>query len=400
MKVQTQQPPEQPQAQSVDSKIRTKRGSKPVRGVYEHPLASGVWWVNYFADGKRHREKVGRKSDAVTLYQKRKSDARAGIKLPDTLRVKKAVLFIDLTKDAMVYSRAHKRSHRGDVCNLNSLLPVFGKMNAEEIKPQDIAAYLTSRTDLKPATLNRYRSTMSMIFAEGIRNGRVKTNPARLVRLRKEDNARIRFLTYEEEAQIRAIIVERCPTHEPDFTVAVETGMRLSEQHTLKWSQVHLGRRQIQLERSKNGSARAVILSAETVTALKMCLARRNPSNSSVFLTRYGQPLQHPKAWFNLVKKDAVKQNPALADVTWHVFRHTAISRWVMAGIDLKTVMELAGHKTIQMTMRYAHLSPDHKLSAVDKLSAYRKQHEKGRVKSTPCYPSDGSTVTAGQIAS
>jgi hypothetical protein len=50
-----------------------------------------VWWVNYFEDGKRHREKVGRKSDAVTLYQKRKSDARAGIKLPDTLRVKKAV---------------------------------------------------------------------------------------------------------------------------------------------------------------------------------------------------------------------------------------------------------------------------------------------------------------------
>jgi hypothetical protein len=50
----------------------------------------------------------------------------------------------------------------------------------------------------------------------------------------------IRFLTYEEEAQIRKIIIKRCPKHEPDFTVAIETGMRLSEQHTIEWSQVHL----------------------------------------------------------------------------------------------------------------------------------------------------------------
>jgi site-specific recombinase XerD len=89
-------------------------------------------------------------------------------------------------------------------------------MNAEDITQQKIAVYLNSRTDLKPASLNRYRSTMSMIYAEGIRNGKVKTNPARLVRLRREDNARIRFLTFEEEALIRSIICKRCPTHEPD----------------------------------------------------------------------------------------------------------------------------------------------------------------------------------------
>jgi site-specific recombinase XerD len=65
-----------------------------------------------------------------------------------------------------------------------------------------------------------------------------------------------------------------------------------------------------------------------------------------------------------------------LADVTWHVFRHTYISRLVMAGVDLRTVQELAGHKDISMTTRYAHLSPDHKLNAVAKLSAFREQSE------------------------
>jgi len=67
----------------------------------------------------------------------------------------------------MEYSKAHKKSHRGDISNLSSLLPVFGKIKAEEITPQIISAYFSTRMDLKPASINRYRSTMSMIFAEG-----------------------------------------------------------------------------------------------------------------------------------------------------------------------------------------------------------------------------------------
>jgi len=40
----------------------------------------------------------------------------------------------------MLYSKTHKRSHRGDISNLNSLLPVFGKLKAEEITPQTISS--------------------------------------------------------------------------------------------------------------------------------------------------------------------------------------------------------------------------------------------------------------------
>jgi len=56
-------------------------------------------------------------------------------------------------------------------------------------------------------------------------------------------------------------------------------------------------------------------------------------------------------------------------DLSWHCLRHTFASLLVMAGVDLRTVQELMGHKSIEMTMRYAHLSPAHKLEAVQRLT-------------------------------
>jgi len=54
-----------------------------------------------------------------------------------------------------------------------------------------------------------------------------------------------------------------------------------------------------------------------------------------------------------------------LRPISWHVLRHTFASHLVMRGVPLKTVQELMGHATIEMTMRYAHLSPDVRRNAV-----------------------------------
>lgn len=353
-----------------------KAAPKAVRGVFERPEGSGVWWINFYANGKRHREKVGRRSDAIALYQKRKTDARSGAKLPDSMRAKRAVLFEEIVADALAYSKAHKRSYRQDHSYMATLLPVFGKMKVEEITPAIISDYFAKPDDLAPATINRFRSCFSMTYQEAVRNGKAEKNPARLVRLRKENNSRIRFLTFAEEQQIRDTILKRSPTHEPAFTFAVETGMRLSEQHTMTWDAVDFRRRQVFLSRTKNGNSRVVVLSDKAMEALRTAGARRSDKTDRVWLSRYGEPLDSPVAWFKRVIKDARAATPALADVTWHVFRHSFISRLVMAGVDLRTVQELAGHKAISMTIRYAHLSPDHKLHAVAMLSAFRAQEQ------------------------
>jgi site-specific recombinase XerD len=82
-----------------------------------------------------------------------------------------------------------------------------------------------------------------------------------------------------------------------------------------------------------------------------------------VFPGRKGESAQGARGWF----KDAVAR-AGLADYTWHCNRHTFASKLVMAGVDLRTVGELLGHRTAQMTLRYAHLAPSHTAPAVDRL--------------------------------
>ena len=367
--------------------MEKRKAPAKVRGVYERERGSGVWWICYKQGTVRKREKVGHKSDAITLYQQRKTELRAGAKLAPNLR-SKGVTFGVLADEAVAWSAEfHPKDIRTVKSRMKAVRAEFGEQVAADIKPQTIDRWLTdyvrpkSKKKWSPATKNRYRALISMVYRQAMRNGRVAINPARLVAARAEDNARIRFITYEEEALIRKIILKRCPLHEVDFDVALETGMRLTEQFTTEWPDVHLDRRQIQLVETKNGSSRFIVLNDEAIAALKVCRSRRSNKTLRVFLTRYGESMDSPRAWFELVMKEAVGENPALADVTWHTFRHTFISRLVMAGVDLKAVQEFAGHKTITMTMRYAHLSPGHKLDAMSKLSAYRKLEARKRAK-------------------
>ena len=69
-----------------------------------------------------------------------------------------------------------------------------------------------------------------------------------------------------------------------------------------------------------------------------------------------------------------------------HTLRHTFASRLVMAGIDIRTVQELMGHKTIAMTLRYAHLSPDHKRKAMATLEDGFRRKSPVNFHDTPLY--------------
>ncbi len=87
------------------------------------------------------------------------------------------------------------------------------------------------------------------------------------------------------------------------------------------------------------------------------------PRDSTLFHSKRDGLIKNPRKWFATALEQA-----GIEGVTWHTLRHTFASRLVMAGVDLKTVQELMGHKTIAMTARYAHLAPTHKQQALETL--------------------------------
>jgi integrase len=340
----------------VDSKYRK------VRGVFEKVRDSGIWWICYFdVDGRKRREKAGRKSAAIELYRKRKTEVLEGKKLPEKLRARK-VGFAELANDTIEYSRVHKRSFRDDEIRMAKLTDWLGDRSAESVSPQEIERWLSAKSGLKPATLNRYRALLSLLYRLGVQNGKVKLNPARLVRQRKENNGRIRFLSSEEEQGLRKVLLERWIKGLPQLDLALHTGLRLGEQYGLTWDCVNFERRMLTIPLSKNGELRHVPLNDEALAALRT-IRKYSTDQPYLFLNRYGQRLASPREWFDPAVKAA-----GLNDFTWHCLRHTFASRLVMAGVDLRTVQELMGHKTIQMTVRYAHLAPKHQLAAVQRL--------------------------------
>jgi hypothetical protein len=176
-------------------------------------------------NGVEHREKVGRRGDAINLYRIRKADILRGGKMPPNLR-QRGIRFSAIAQDAIKWYENHDRK---DVRNFKSrmriILDAFANRVADEIKPSDIDSWLGAH-DWSPATKNRYKNVFGKTFKIALADGKVINNPARLVEQRAENNARIRFLSEDEENRLRAVIAERFPMHMPEFDVALHTGMR------------------------------------------------------------------------------------------------------------------------------------------------------------------------------
>lgn len=311
----------------------------------------------------------------MKLYQKRKTHILEGQKLPEKLR-SKVVNFSEVADDALVYCKAHNLGHQFDAYRTGRLKEQYGNQRAE-VPIEELRRWFGEQ-EWEAGTYNRYRSTLSLIYRLGSENNKTISNPARLLKRKREHNGRVRFLNQfkpaetdldylkphvNEESRLRAVISKRFPNHMPEFEISLHTGMRPSEQYGSTWDRVDLVRKLVTIPKSKNGVMRHIPLNSVALAAFNE-LFRRSRGEGRVFVNIHGGPLKGYKHWF----EDAVAE-AGVVDFTWYCLRHTFASRLVMAGVDLRTVAELMGHKTIQMTMRYAHLAPAHKLAAVERLA-------------------------------
>ena len=139
--------------------------------------------------------------------------------------------------------------------------------------------------------------------------------------------------------------------------------MRKGEILNLKWVDVNLRTRVISILNSKNCEKREVPINEDLARTL--LAVPKNPKSPYVFCKENGMPYREVKVGFRAALRRAKIKN-----FRFHDLRHTFASHLVMRGVDLKTVQELLGHKDMRMTLRYSHLSADHKRAAVEKLSS------------------------------
>jgi len=291
---------------------------------------------------------------------KKKAEAVEGrYELPSK---KPSPLFEVMAEEYLQYYQANRRprSFEWHQMAFKALKPFLGGHRLADISPFLIEKYKRNRKEQgrSEVTINRELAFLKNLFTMAMKWGKASENPVSQVRFFREDNGRTRVVTDGEEARLLACCN---PYLRPLVVTALHTGFRKSELLALRWEHVDFRHHLITVEAAyaKNGETRGIPMTATLTETLRTLQDEVEPS-APVFRTHEGTPYRHIAKVFG-----AACRRAGLTDVTFHDLRHTFASRLVMAGVDLPTVQALMGHKTIAMTMRYTHLAPGHKRTAI-----------------------------------
>lgn len=319
------------------------------------------WYIDYYVDGKRKREAIGpNRKMAEKVLAKRKVQI-AERRFLDVVRKPKTT-FPQLVAKYMEYAKSNKLSWERDAYSIKSLTAVFGDSCLSDITPLGIEEYKAKRlATVSNATVNRELACLKHMFTNAINWGMSDRNPVKSVKMLKERNERIRYLTSEEVQKLLECLSARI---KPIVIVALHTGMRRNEILYLKKEDIDFKQRLIFVKKSKNGKLREIPMAEPVYDALKAASA--HSKSQYVFSDSQSRHIVDIRGSFGNALRQAGIEN-----FRFHDLRHTFASHLVMSGIDLLTVKELLGHQSINMTLRYAHLSPDHKRRAVESLKYF-----------------------------
>jgi integrase len=158
---------------------------------------------------------------------------------------------------------------------------------------------------------------------------------------------------------------------------AILTGMRRGEILSLKWDQIRGGF--IYLEKTKTNESRQIPVS-DALEALFKDIRQKDGLRYEHVFTFRGKPIERDlHVGFNAAVKRA-----GLVGFRFHDLRHTFASQMVLNGGSLKAVQEILGHKSMTMTLRYAHLTGESKRKAVNLLSGLTRECHKSVTLSPP----------------
>lgn len=227
------------------------------------------------------------------------------------------------------------------------------------------AIYRAKKTQLAPATLNRYAASLAAVITWAVKK-RVApkgfVHPVRTIERRPENNERTRFLDDDEcRRLLEACRASTWPRLYLLVLMALTTGARKGELASLTWGDVDLVRAEAYVHCTKNGDPRVLPLVpavVEKMTAFKAgagSLVFRSPLGA-------GRLFRFEPKFIEALGVARIK------GATFHTLRHSAASMLARNGATLLEIGDMLGHRQLQMTKRYSHLATSHKAALVNRV--------------------------------
>ena len=217
------------------------------------------------------------------------------------------------------------------------------------------------------ATVNRYLAALSSVFSVAIKEWQwVEENPVKKIGKFKENKGRERFLS---PGEIELLLKTCRESGKKDLHLAVvlalSTGARRMETWSLRWKDIDLNAGKAIIRETKNKRTRIIPIQSYALELMRQKSKIRRIDTDLVFpgTVDPSKPFDFRKSWESVLRKAGIK------DFRWHDLRHSAGSYLAMNGASSREIAEILGHKTLQMAMRYSHLSEGHSASVVKSMN-------------------------------
>lgn len=365
------------------------------------------------ADGQGKRFRIGR-ADALTVAQARDIATQYAAQLMQGVDIQSAR---QLERQQAQHARlrtfhgfledkygpwvvAERKTGAATLARLRHNFGALGDTALHDITPWLLEKWRSEQLKRGKArsTANRDITALKAVLSKAVDWGILDKHPlTKLKPFKLDTKGVVRYLSEEEERGLRHALAqrdtqikaardrgntwrrERGHTEMPSFSthtygdhltpmvlLSLNTGLRRGEIFRLRWTDINVPMHTLSVQgaTAKSGQTRHIPLNREALEVVQAWRQQSAPDTALVFPSKNGEPFDNTrKAW------DGVLHAANLTDFRWHDLRHTFASKLVMAGVPLNTVRELLGHASPTMTLRYAHLAPDHKAEAVSRLS-------------------------------
>jgi len=304
--------------------------------------------------GKRFRKTLDTKGEALAYEAWLKNKVREEPAWAPAQKDRRRLS--DLVKVWFESHGSQLRNGKAARQKLDRVCEAMGNPKVSEFKPACFADYRSRRLEAgtAPATVNREHAYLRAVFNELKRMGQwLGSNPLESVRQFKVSERELSFLTLD---QIR-VLLKALESHGPDVVlvtrICLATGARWSEAEGLRPSQVRGG--MVNFTDTKSGKNRSVPISEELEKALQAHLVERYGKDGAVMASRFFYACME-RFRTGMEKSGLLLPKGQLT----HVLRHSFASHFMMNGGNILVLQKILGHSSLAMTMRYAHLAPDH----------------------------------------